>query len=142
MDNLQKLLLQRLADLGTPGSPMSLRRAAERSNGQISYEVLRRIARGEHRARLFDSTVEGIAAALDLPVDRVYDAARITRPKSRWEMPRRFDRLDPAQRTIVEEHAAGYLESYEKGLRDGLRAATDDELVAEVARRGLRDAGD
>lgn len=119
MDSLQNLMLTRLAELGTPGSPMSIRRATERAQGLVSYEILRRIARGEHTRRITDSTAEGIALALEVPVQRVYDAAMLPRPMSDWEWPTRFNRLDLAQRRQVEEHAAGLLEAYEKGLRDG-----------------------
>lgn len=98
---------------------MSIRRATERAGGAPSYEIFRRIARGEHSGRISDDTAEGIARALDVPVQRVYEAASVPRPLSHWEWPARFDRLDLAQRRIVEEVAAGLLESYEKGLRDG-----------------------
>jgi hypothetical protein len=118
VNELQDLMLRRLAELGTPGSPMSIRQATERARGLVSYEILRKIARGEHSGRISDSTAEGIARALDVPVQSVYDAARVPRPVSRWQWPARFDRLDVAQRRIVEDVAAGFLEAYEKGLRD------------------------
>lgn len=117
---------------------MSIRRATERAQGLVSYEILRRIARGEHSGRITDSTAEGIALALEVPVERVYEAAMVPRPMSDWEWPKRYNRLDLAQRRQVEENASGLLESYEKGLRDGLASASDADLMAEVARRGLR----
>jgi hypothetical protein len=119
VNELQDLMLRRLAELGTPGSPMSIRQATERARGLVSYEILRKIARGEHSGRITDSTAEGLALGLDVPVGSVYQAARVPRPMSRWQWPARFDRLDPAQRRIVEDVAAALLESYEKGLRDG-----------------------
>jgi hypothetical protein len=119
MNQLQDLMLTRLAELGEPKSPMSLRRATERARGLVSYEILRKISRGEHSGRITDSTAEGLARALDVPVQAVYDAAKVPRPQSRWQWPARFDRLDVAQRRIVEEVAGGFLEAYEKGLRDG-----------------------
>lgn len=118
VDQLQNLMLTRLAELGTPGSPMSIRQATERARGLVSYEVLRKIARAEHSGRINDATAEGLARALDVPVQTVYDAARVPRPTSRWQWPARFDRLDHAQRRIVEQVASGMLEAYEKGLRD------------------------
>lgn len=118
VNHLQDLMLTRLAELGTPGSPMSIRQATERARGLVSYEVLRKIARAEHSGRINDATAEGLARALDVPVQAVYDAARVPRPTSRWQWPARFDRLDQAQRKIVEQVASGFLESYEKGLRD------------------------
>lgn len=118
VNELQDLMLRRLAELGVPGSPMSIRQATERARGLVSYEILRKITRGEHSGRISDSTAEGLARALDVPVQTVYDAARVPRPVSRWQWPARFDRLDQAQRRIVEEVAGGFLEAYEKGLRD------------------------
>lgn len=118
VNELQDLMLRRLAELGTPGSPMSIRQATERARGLVSYEILRKIMRGEHSGRITDSTAEGLARALDVPVQTVYDAARVPRPTSRWQWPARFDRLDQAQRRIVEQVASGFLEAYEKGLRD------------------------
>lgn len=118
LNELQDLVLRRLAELGEPGSPMSIRRATERARGLASYETFRKIAHGNHSNRIDDRTAEGLALALDVPVQQVYDAAKLPRPQSRWQWPARFDRLDPAQRRLVEDLAGALLESYEKGLRD------------------------
>lgn len=118
VNELQDLVLRRLAELGTPGSPMSVRQASLRARGRLTYETLRTIARGEHSGNITDRIAEGVSLALDVPVKDVYTAARIPRPESRWLLPERFDRLDAAQRRIVEDVAAGFLESYEKGLKD------------------------
>lgn len=118
MNVLEDLVLTRLAELGEPGSPMSVRQAAARSRGLISYETLRQMSRGEHSGKISDRTAEGVALALDVSVQDVYNAVRVPRPQSRWTLPNRFDRLDSAQRRLVEDVAAALLESYEKGLRD------------------------
>lgn len=114
---LQDLALTRLAELGVPGAPLSIRRATEKARGLISYEVLRQVVRGEHSGNITDRTAEGLALALDVPVALIYAATNVPRPMSRWHWPARFDRLDPAQRRVVEDVAAAILESYEKGLR-------------------------
>lgn len=118
VNELQDLVLRRLAELGIPGSAMSVRSAAERARGLLSYETLRQIARGEHSGDITDRTAEGIALALDVPAAQVYAAARVPRPLTRWHWPARFDRLDPAQRRVIEDVAGVILEAYEKGLRD------------------------
>jgi hypothetical protein len=118
VNELQELVLRRLAELGEPGAPMSVRAAAKRSRGLLNYEVLRVIARGEHSNRITDSTAEGIASALDVPLQDVYNAARVPRPTSRWNWPPRFDRLDAHERRVVEDVAAAILEAREKGFRD------------------------
>ena len=118
VNELQDLVLRRLAELGTPGSPMSVRQAAMRARGGLNYETLRTIARGEHSGRISDRTAEALSLALDVPAQDVYNAARIPRPQTRWLWPERFDRLDAAQRRLVEDVAGALLESYDKGLRD------------------------
>lgn len=118
VNELQLLVLRRLNELGDSTGPMAARAAADRSRGAVSYETLRRIGNGTHSGRISDRTAEGIALALDVPVAQVYAAAAIPRPQSRWLWPERFDRLDTAQRQLVEEVAGALLEAYEKGLRD------------------------
>jgi hypothetical protein len=103
VDQLQQLVLTRLAELGEPGTPMSARAAARRSHGRVSYDTLYQIANGKHSGRLTDATAEGIAAALEVPVARVYDAAGAPRPQGRWLPPERFDRLTIEQRRILED---------------------------------------
>jgi hypothetical protein len=119
VDLLADLVLRRLAELGEPGSPLSLRRAAERSQGLISYELLRRISRGEHGGGISDRVAQGLSIALDVPIKDIYMSARVPRPESRWILPARFDRLDAAERRVVESVAAAILEAREKGLRGG-----------------------
>ena len=117
VNELQNLMLRRLAELGEPGSPMSVRAATERARGLASYETFRAIARGEHSNRISDSTAQGLATALDVPLQDIYNAANVPRPMSRWQWPARFDRLDPAERKVVEDVAAAILAAREKGLR-------------------------
>lgn len=118
VNELQDLVLRRLAELGVPGSPMSIREATRRSRDRLNYETLRKIARGEHSGDITDQTAEGLSLALDVPVQQVYAAARIPRPLSRWQWPARFDRLDLEDRRTVEEVAAALLRAREKGVRD------------------------
>jgi hypothetical protein len=119
VNELQDLVLRRLAELGTPGRPMSMRQAVLKTRGAVSYETFRGIARGEHSGNIADKTAEALSRARDVPVQQIYDAARVPRPASRWVMPARFDRLDIPQRRLVEDVAAAILEAYEKGRRDG-----------------------
>lgn len=118
VNELQDLVLRRLAALGDNTGPMSARAAAKRSRGAISFETLRSIARGTHSGKIADSTAEGIALALDVPVAEVYRAARVPRPRSRFVLPERFDRLDAAQRRLLIDFGSALLDAYEKGLRD------------------------
>lgn len=118
---LQQLVLRRLADLGEPGRPISIRAAAERARGLTSHHTLTAIAKGEHSGRISDRTAEGIAAALDVPVARVYDAAGVPRPFGRWQWPEKFDRVRPEDRLVVEDLAAALLRAEERGYERGRR---------------------
>ena len=117
MSRLQELIRTRLAALGDRGQPMSHREAARRSRGAFSNETLSAILRGDHRGGITDRIAHGLAEALEVPVDDVYAAAAVPMPETRWRWPERFDRLPPAWRRQVEDHAAGLLEAYDKGRR-------------------------
>jgi hypothetical protein len=116
VNELSALVQRRLRELGDGDRPMSYKRAADRSRGKVSHEIVRQIASGVHSGRISDRIAEGLALALEVPLTMVHDIARIPRPQSRWHWPERFDRLDPAQRKLVEELAGALLEAYEKGL--------------------------
>lgn len=116
-NGLQALMLTRLAELGTPGNPLSIHEATRRADGLASYETMRKIADGRHSGRITDRTAQALERALQVPVQRVYDAAGQPRPLGRWQPPAKFDRLDLEQRRLVEEFARALLEAYDKGRR-------------------------
>lgn len=120
---LQQLVLRRLADLGEPGRPMSLRAAADRARGLTSHHTLTAIANGEHSGRITDRTAEGIAAALSVPVATVYEAAGAPRPYGRWHWPEKFDRVRPEDRAIIEDLVSALLKAEERGYDRGRREA-------------------
>lgn len=113
-ESLQDLVLRRLVELGDAEGALPLRAAADKSRGKVSYESIRRIARGRH-GRINDRVAEGLAEALDVPLAEIYRAAGVPRPGARWEWPERFDRLPPAQRKVVEDVAAAMMEMFDKG---------------------------
>lgn len=122
VDQLRFLVLTRLAELGEPGKPMSAREAARRSHNGVSYDTLYQIANGKHTGRITNRTAEGIAAALDVPVARVYDAAGAPRPQGRWLLPEEFDRLTVEQRRLIEDLCSALLaadsQGFERARRD------------------------
>jgi hypothetical protein len=83
--------------------------------------------------------------ALDVPVQQVYDAARVPRPLTRWVLPERLDRLDAAQRRLVEDLAGALLDAYEKGaearpITPGARRchlAASSTVVYDLAKKTL-----
>lgn len=119
VNQLQQLVLTRLAELGEPGRPMSGRAAAEKARGLVSFHTIIAIANGEHTGRITDRTAEGLAAALDVPVTRVYEAAGVPRPFGRWHWPEKFDRIRPEDRAIVEDLTSALLQAEERGFRRG-----------------------
>jgi hypothetical protein len=113
VDQLSRLVVSRLIELG-----ISARTAAERSRGRVSYSTIRNIARGTHGGRITDKVAEGISLALEVPLPRIYEAAKAPQPMSRWDWPSRFDRLVPEERRLIEDMAAALLRAYDRGLRD------------------------
>ena len=122
--DLQQLVESRLAELGDARAPMSARAAAARSNGQVSYETLRLIARGEHSGRLSDETVAGLSLALDVPRSRVLAAMgrTMTGPQRPFEAPARWQRLTHRQRQLVVSVGDALLAAYEQGREDEAEA--------------------
>lgn len=123
MDKLRQLVLTRLDELGEPGRPMSAREAARRSDKKVSNDTLSQIAAGKHTGRITNRIAEGIAAALEVPVAQVYDAAGAPRAQGRWVLPEEFDRLTIEQRRLVEDLCGALLaadaEGYERGRGAG-----------------------
>lgn len=119
VQGLQNLILTRLQELGDETGPLTAREAARNADGLVSYETIRNLARGvRHTGRISDRVAEGLSRALHVPVGKVYAAAGAQQPGERWVWPERFNRLDPAQRALVEDVAAALLEAREKGRRD------------------------
>jgi hypothetical protein len=122
VDNLQRLVLRRLDELGAFGEPMSAREAARRSQGKVSNDTLSKIAAGKHTGRITNRIAEGIAAALDVPASDVYDAAGAPRALGPWVLPEEFERITLERRTLIEDLCAALLaadaEGYDRGRRD------------------------
>ncbi|ANZ21692.1 hypothetical protein SNOUR_42320 [Streptomyces noursei ATCC 11455] len=102
-DDLQKLVLARLAELGSARRPLSYRAAAARSQGHISHGTIGRIARGQHTGALEDETLDGLALALDVPRTHIEKAAGIfrERPLQPFTLPPRASRLSHSEREVV-----------------------------------------
>lgn len=121
MDPLRWLVITRLQELGTKDHPMSPRAAAERANGAISHSTLYNIAQGRHTGRITDKVARGLAAALDMPIERVYEAAGASQPQTRWTLPEKFDRVALEHRGMFEDLVAAFLEAERRGFERGRR---------------------
>lgn len=95
--SLRELVQSRLDELG-----VTARSAARAVDSAVSYETFRYILRGEHNGRLTPRIAEGLARALQLPVDRIYAAAEIAPPQGEWILPESAQKLTLPQRRVVE----------------------------------------
>lgn len=118
IEGLADLVSGRMAALGGPDGPLSLRNVVSRSGERLSVETLRRIIRGEHQGNIGDRVAEGLSIALELPLKKIYETAGLPQPARRWEWNSKFDRLTMAERQVVEDVARGFLHAYERGRRD------------------------
>ncbi|MFE6692052.1 hypothetical protein ACFVFQ_36990 [Streptomyces sp. NPDC057743] len=102
-DDLQELVVARLAELGSRQRPLSFRAAAARSQGHVSHATIGRIARGQHTGVLEDETLDGLALALDLPRTHLEQAAGIfrERPAQPFTLPPRANLLSRSERDVV-----------------------------------------
>lgn len=120
-ETLQDLVAGRLAELGSPGRPMSGRQAAERSGGRVSHSTINNIVNGKHSGRLDDRTIEGLALALDVTRSRVERAAglyREGRPAAPFQLPPRANRLTLRERRLVIEVMDSLLAAREEGRQE------------------------
>lgn len=129
--HLQQLVDRRLKELGDHRGPMPTRRAAARSEGKISYETLRLLKLGRHSGSITLETAEGLALALDLPLQDILEVAGQRIPQGPFELPRRADTLTKAERAVVLSVIDAILDAAEK------ERPSDEELraVAKGARR-------
>lgn len=114
---LRDLVIRRRIELGVPGKPAAFKTLAMRSGGRISHEIIRQIEQGTHSGRLGDERVEGLALALGVPVQQVYDAARVPKPGTRWRWNPKYDRLPDDDRRLVEALASRLLALHEQRAR-------------------------
>lgn len=121
-ETLQELALRRLQELGGATGPLSAYQASQPAAGYISYELLRRILRGQHGGGISDRVAEGLSIALQVPISKVYEAAGQLTPGEPWPWPERFARLPGPQRKIIEDLVGAMLEMYDQGRKDATRS--------------------
>lgn len=97
VESLPELIRRRREQLG-----VSLREAAERSDGMISHSRLGEIEGGGLGA-ISDRLLEGIARGLDLHLSAVRAAAGVPPRVRPFVVPDRANRLNPRERRLVLE---------------------------------------
>ncbi len=97
MTPIQRLIVNRLAELD-----LSYRRAAAKSSGLISSATLNAIATGRRAGLPNESTMKGIALALDLPVAKVRETFGLSGGEVvEFRLPKQANHLTPAERKAV-----------------------------------------
>lgn len=130
MGDLQQLVERRLRELGDHRGPMPTRRAAARSQGKVSYETLRLLKIGQHSGAISSEVAEGLALALDVPLETVLEVAGQRIPLGPFVLPKRAETLTKAERAVVLSVVDAIL-----------GAAAADRTSSEPLRSVAKDAG-
>jgi hypothetical protein len=94
-ESLAELIRRRLSEL-----ERSARAAAAQSHGLVSHFTLSRHANGETR-KLTHRTAQGIALAIDVPLDEVMAAAGLPMTPGPFQLPARADLLTSKERQAI-----------------------------------------
>jgi hypothetical protein len=94
--SLQRLVADRLAELDR-----SYREAARQSGGLVSHGTLQKVATGQHSGNLNESTLRGIALAIDVPISVAREAAGTRHDFGDFQLPQRASKLRPKQRKAL-----------------------------------------
>lgn len=113
MTPLQELVANTRATLGR-----SLREAAERSGGLVSHATINNIELGRHNGQLDESTIRGLALALDLSQTQIREAAGLSRTApSEFRLPKKANRLTPSGRAAILRMVDALLEEHQEQSR-------------------------
>lgn len=112
--SLQRLVADRLAELDR-----SYREAARQSGGLVSHGTLQKIATGQHSGRIEESTLRGIALAVDVPISVAREAAGTRDDFGDFQLPERASKLRPKQRKAL----LALMDALLDDLADGTKGA-------------------
>jgi hypothetical protein len=144
-ESLAQLIARRIAEISRQrgGATVTLHELWESlpedpaGRRAISYELVRRVANGDH-TNIKDPSVDAIAAMLGVPTDDVLAAAGMRVRLGPFKLPRRADRLDSRERKVVLGVVEAILNAHEtkEGTEHGDSSAEKTELEAARSRRG------
>lgn len=121
MTPLQTLIVDRIAELD-----LSFRRAAAKSEGLVSPATLNAIAVGRRPGMPNESTMKGIALALDLPVSKVREAVGLSDGAvTEFKLPKSANHLTQPERKAV----LSIINAFLKGRGQGELVNPADEDV-------------
>ncbi len=91
---------------------LSLRAVADLSGGMLTASTVHAVELGQ-RTTVTDDTIDGLAKALDLPVDLVRKSAGLRRPDTDepFVLPRKAQRLNRRERQVVLDMVDALLEA-------------------------------
>jgi hypothetical protein len=139
--DLQQLVEQRLRELGDHRGPMPTRRAAARSEGRVSYETLRLLKIGQHSGAISHEVAEGIALALDVPVNVVLKVAGQRIPQGPFVLPKRAETLTKSERAVVLSVVDAILDAVDQDRSLESGRSPDAAALRSVAKSGERPGG-
>lgn len=123
------------------GKPMSARAAARMSGSDQRYETFRLIANGRHSGNISEDTVEALIR-IGLPERAVRAAAgqQVQSGLGPFVLPKKANRLSPAQRDVVLSVVNAILDASERPAERPLRAVASGTTkgrasAQETARR-------
>jgi hypothetical protein len=114
MTPLEQLVTNRLAELGDDRGPLSFRRAAERSGGLVSHQMLQFIATGRGSEQYSERVLKGIALAIDVPLSKVQEAAAETPHMREFRLPEKSANLTAKDRRAVEAMVNALLDAHDR----------------------------
>lgn len=120
MTPLEKLVNDRLTELGDRSGPLSFRRAAERAGRDrsgrllISHQMLQLIANGKGSKRYSPRVLQGVALAIDVPLSQVLEAAEQEPRETEFRLPKKAAKLTQADRKAVEALVNALLDAHER----------------------------
>lgn len=135
VSDLQKLVERRLIELGDHRGPLPTRRAAARAEGKVSYETLRLIKIGQHSGSISEEVAEGLALALEVPLDAVLTVAGRRIPQGPFVLPKRADTLTKSERAAVLSVVDAILEAAAQERGDASATLGALRPVASAGRR-------
>ena len=98
MEDIARLVKEAMAE-----QQMSVRdveAASERHGARVSYSTVSRITKGTYRPG--EKVLRGLSGALNIPIERLRAAARISDPGRPFKLPDYASRLSASERSAVE----------------------------------------
>ena len=144
VESLQALVVRRAEEIGGREGPLSVRQLEDRSLGKVSRGVFQQIMAGTYDAKVGQRVLDGLAAALDVPLSVVERSAGAPPSFGPFVLSEDAARLTPAQRKAVKHvvqvmvdanEAAGQEQPRLRAVASGQRGEAAQAEARTKARR-------